>query len=741
MTLPEMDNSGGAHLQVPAFGGIPIDYEFETGQRFAHGALPNHLHKRGRATRLTITELFMLRLMDRVTEISNWEYGVFDDKVVAQWYADAISESKSLEYPNLKAESQSDLDFDMDLVSQRTWDWCIAELQDKAEDLKKHKFFLTLNADSGVCKSDELIGDPLQVELQQAFKDYLSLNLGEGFSEKDHSTPMHDLVDPSMFMLVFGRTAVLSQGGVVPMADSGLAYPTIESKAIVAPTQEHPLDRFTTKSSWYESGSRPYDNETRHFYRWSNRFQWLPCEIEFTGREASDTEVRITSYINNLHPRDQQAYAAIEKLVSLSLGPWNKVLIKGTTSRYPLRIKTYGFEGSDNNAKTRPERPSSYSYAMPGCDWKEKDWGSYIAKVKEYLALPEPGQKYEINEISPEFPRGPDDLFAAMTPDILTGSAMHELRELIELKYGRLNTFTYPGAGISYSYEDWKNGKTWKPIIEKTKSRDEVYHNIPVLNASSSGDHPYQNICLQDEFRTKGLQVIVRVSSIELTPENPFYPGDSDFHVDGLLNEHIVATSRYYYDVDNLESRISFQQENDLYEWDYTPELFAIHKIFDIPYCFEYREHYDLPYPQKIQNLGSLEVKQGRFLAWPNTLRYKMQPFSLKDKSCSGHQRCVIIYLVDPHYRICSTRNVPMQRHDWWCEAALTPETAIAAKLPQEVVDIIMSETGDWPMGASEAAKHKKESEEERNFAIKAQTEGISHHNFEGAFTDTFLFF
>lgn len=44
-------------------------------------------------------------------------------------------------------------------------------------------------------------------------------------------------------------------------------------------------------------------------------------------------------------------------------------------------------------------------------------------------------------------------------------------------------------------------------------------------------------------------------------------------------------------------------------------------------------------------------------------------------------------------------------------------------------------------MGISEAAKHKKESEEERNFAIKAQTEGISHHNFEGAFTDTFLFF
>ncbi|KAJ6015651.1 hypothetical protein N7540_010242 [Penicillium herquei] len=111
-----------------------------------------------------------------------------------------------------------------------------------------------------------------------------------------------------------------------------------------------------------------------------------------------------------------------------------------------------------------------------------------------------------------------------------------------------------------------------------------------------------------------------------------------------------------------------------------------MHKIFGIPHNIGYYNFHHLAFPQKIQNLGSVGVQQGRFLALPNTLRYKMQPFSLKDTSCSGHQRC---------------------GHDWWREAALTTETTIAAKLPQELFDLIMSETVDWPMGIPEAAKHE----------------------------------
>lgn len=76
-----LDNSGAGPLQVPGFEDVPLDYELKIGQSFAHGALPNASYLEGRATRLTLPEVFMLRLMERVTEIPNWEEDVFDDDV------------------------------------------------------------------------------------------------------------------------------------------------------------------------------------------------------------------------------------------------------------------------------------------------------------------------------------------------------------------------------------------------------------------------------------------------------------------------------------------------------------------------------------------------------------------------------------------------------------------------------------------------------------------------------------
>jgi hypothetical protein len=171
-----------------------------------------------------------------------------------------------------------------------------------------------------------------------------------------------------------------------------------------------------------------------------------------------------------------------------------------------------------------------------------------------------------------------------------------------------------------------------------------------------------QSISLQDDFREQGLQIIVRVSTIDLTPENTSYQGDDDFHVDGLLNEHIVGVARYYYDVENFtDARISFQQEDDLNPFEFRLGVDAMNKIFGLP-------HFELgqPNPRKLQTLGSVRTNQGRFLAWSNSLRYKTRPFTLEDNSRPGHQRFISLYLVDPHYRICSTQNVPAQQHEEW---------------------------------------------------------------------------
>jgi hypothetical protein len=192
MTYPQMDNSGSGQLQVPGFGDIPIDYELATGESFAHGALPNHESRRGRATRLTITEIFILRTMERLMGISNWEHDIIDENIVAQWYAVVLSESKSTEQRGPEADD-SDVIVDMDLVSQAKWNWCIAELQDKARDLRKHNFVLTLNADSGVCKSDQLVGELFQNELQEFFvENHLPCDRRGVSNEKDDMSPMYD---------------------------------------------------------------------------------------------------------------------------------------------------------------------------------------------------------------------------------------------------------------------------------------------------------------------------------------------------------------------------------------------------------------------------------------------------------------------------------------------------------------------------------------------------------------------
>ncbi|KAJ5365418.1 Protein of unknown function DUF4246 [Penicillium concentricum] len=372
--------------------------------------------------------------------------------------------------------------------------------------------------------------------------------------------------------------------------------------------------------------------------------------------------------------------------------------------------------------------PGRVRRRLPDQRWTKDIWDAYCVRLKEYLTLPELDQKYRVDDPDPTESEDPDDFLAAMTPEMwemppsmFSGESPseEEISELVGGKSLRLHTFKYPEAGISYSYEDWKQGKTIKSFIEKRKD----------YSRSPPSEHQYQSISLQDEFRKDGLQVIVRISSIDLTPENPCYQGDDDFHVDGLLNEHIVATSRYYYDVENItEAYISFQQEDELDPYECRIGMDAMHKIFGLP-VIKNSEGFTLWTP-RLQTLGSVVTYQGRFLAWANSLRHKNKSFSLEDATRPGHQRYITLFLVDPHYRICSTRNVPPQQHEWWRESVLANVDSLN-RLPQELADLIMDETKDWPVGVMEAEKWKHESDAERERAREVQIRAVDYSDFE----------
>ncbi|OJJ73122.1 hypothetical protein ASPBRDRAFT_53352 [Aspergillus brasiliensis CBS 101740] len=675
---------GSGPLRVPGFNGIPLDYEFDIGQRFTHGAREN---TKRQPFRLTAPELHMLRLMERITDIENWHQGVFDEDTLSEWHAQATSCANH--------DSDMDQDVDMDLITTRAWLWCVAELQDKARAFRDTGHVLVLNSDSGICKADRGVTDVLMHQLQDALSQLPKCST-------------HDLVDPSLHMLIYGRTAVLSHGGRVSLKDTCDMYPSSDRRHM-APIHEQPRRK---RSDFSHRSDDLKDQQV------SSCYQWLPCEVEFA--ESSGTAVRITSYINNLHPENFQAYASIEKLISLAIRPWNDVLVKGFRGRTPRRIYTYGV--SDSKKPPFGEYPPKdllpvvWDQQITRRAWTAEEWESHCDKVKEYLQLPDVDPKYRVFPPEPDDPPEAQDLLGLMTPEMW--ASPESVKRIVEAKWRRLHRFSFPEPGISYTYEDWKMGKTANPILGPWES--EIRYEMPQ-------DHEYYSVSLEDQFRQQGLQVIVRVFSIDLTANEPHYPGDQEFHVDGMLNEHIVATAHFCYSSENItESRISYQQNDQLRLYGHQPDPLCIYKLYGMPPCPAVGEE---PKALNLQTLGSVAVTHGRLLAWSNTLRYKKHPFSLLDPSRPGHQRCVVLWLVDPHYRICSTRNVPPQQHDWWRNAVLSNSTLLST-LPKELVDMVMKETGSWPMPLSEALEYKERSDEERKKAHQAQMSGFNNYQF-----------
>lgn len=146
-------------------------------------------------------------------------------------------------------------------------------------------------------------------------------------------------------------------------------------------------------------------------------------------------------------------------------------------------------------------------------------------------------------------------------------------------------------------------------------------------------------------------------------------------------------------------------------------------------------EFEDEVYAPKTQEIGSVTTQQGRIVSWPNVMQHRIEPFALADRTKPGHRRVIVLYLVDPHYRIPSTKTVPPQQHDWWIEAALARRNfasdSKASTLPQEVLDLVNAETEDWPMGREEAESIKREVERDRAEAFRAVDEAMPTFMFE----------
>ena len=249
---------------------------------------------------------------------------------------------------------------------------------------------------------------------------------------------------------------------------------------------------------------------------------------------------------------------------------------------------------------------------------------------------------------------------------------------------------------------------------------------------------------LRSLFEKQGLQVIVKMATVELTPEKPSFPAGG-WHVEGQMNEHIVGTAIYYLDSENITpSRLAFRMPTlpDQYYYD---QLFTQDDQWWLSAVFGAAVGGGNSGSPCIQNYGSVETKEGRLLAFPNVFQHRVSGFELADKTKPGHRRIIVLWLVDPQTRIISTANVPPQQRDWWFESAFEnagPEVSIPLeltqimsesargeklpdvlkpsgeiRLPPEIMGMIREEMveGQLPMGLEEAREHQRKLIRERS--------------------------
>ena len=644
--------------------------------------------------------------MDAITDKPDWNLKIFDHAIVSKWHDEAVAAKT--------------------LISEASWMWCMAELCDKAPLLEDSGRIVTLDTGSRACKSDTVISEQLRQELLAGVKPLLDVKDSKKDWHPGSDGKALNLVHPSLFPLVYGESRALDLGGRVNL-DS--IFGTVGKPNVVA----------------HATNGAPSTH--------SEKFQWLPCDVAFVGKKGTD--VRITSYINNLHPQKHASlYHTIEKFISLAIPFWNDVLVTPQGPRtqprvLPLEADVVGHKFDDSALGWGANLEELSSEEVQALAERVK---KYLRKRNNLETVADHGAQYgednlpAVAAISGGDSDGnaDDENEAAVEDDLHTGNAAAVLRfesrlrdvlarqgrdkwdlfhvfyETVDAKFRRIRSFPHPELGDDPTYEDWATanipGKAAVAADNASAADDGS-----AADADDDDESGAYEVSIERKFRDKGLQVIVKLASIELTPEKPTYDGGS-WHLEGMQNEHIVATALYYYDVENTtESRLAFRQEAFLpeMELDYEQgEHDGLAKIYGAP---------SLQDEPALQQLGSVRSPQGRLLAFPNTLQHCVAPFELVDKTKPGHRRCLVLWLVDPHYRICSTTNVPPQRHDWWLD--MVRKNADFSKMPQEVVDMVLKNVEDWPMSLERAKELRLELMAERTQISGILARGYNQYN------------
>ncbi|RTE78942.1 hypothetical protein BHE90_006536 [Fusarium euwallaceae] len=654
------------------YPGLGLDLRFHDQNEGREEIYPVGIHNNcygSKSEMLLVREVAMMIVMDRLTDKPDWHIKVFDDTITEKWIEEGLAIPVRPLYNEIARDGKPIQDSDdpagsprissndsffaapLDTILDRgCLEYCIKELRAKAEFFRKSGLIPTLDATSTVVKSDSFIDNSLHDSLRGAF-----VKLVEEQKDNPDWHPLTkgkvlDLVHPSLYPLVYGRTRVF-EDEVVGVEDAidkwtgkGEVIPELEPDGLEPEEWRH----------WWETDratNTGIGGGTVNNYFWSTKYQWLPSNVEL----REDGSVKFTSYINNLHPvKHRDVYGTIEKLIERALPAWDLCL---------KRYISHGPREGIGAGRTEPRFP----FPENPDDDNEDNWSPPLRD----MPTPPPRSKPDEAEVeeSESNPASSDESDSD-DPD-------------------------------HYTDEEDENGKIWhgtRREIAWKRARKPAQPEAPEFEAWNYGVEHGDS--LRERFND--LQIIVKMASIELTPKKPTFPAGS-WHVEGQMNEHIIATALYYLDSENVTpSYLQFRMQTSSYQED---------NFYVGQDNYTWMEQV---YGTKLQaggggaclqNYGSVETKQGRLLAFPNVFHHRVSPFELKDKTKPGHRRFIALWLVDPLTRVINTGNVPPQQQSWWMDSAFgNLGNKNAEKVPQAIAELILDKTPSHP-GLEAAAK------------------------------------
>ncbi|KAI6782114.1 uncharacterized protein J7T54_002351 [Emericellopsis cladophorae] len=300
---PNLDrmSTSDNHLRIPGLG-LPVNFMPDYELRFPF--LSDDHGYSWKARTLLHREIAMLQVMEELTNKPDWWRKVRDSTITDKWKKDVIALGQSGDWASKLAPEG---------FTRNMADAVIVELQRKADFYEEAGLVPVLDYSLCVIKSDKILED--DPDLVKDLKTAVSRLENVPDAQKDwhprSGNKVLDLVHPSLYPLVYGKTRVLKDKRI----DLANALDFCGAGEVIAAQQDGKLaenpagdnEQNVPASCWIGD---PF---------FSFKYQWLPCDVKLENGRAE-----IVSYINNLHPVDHaEMYPVIEKFIEKSLPAWD----------------------------------------------------------------------------------------------------------------------------------------------------------------------------------------------------------------------------------------------------------------------------------------------------------------------------------------------------------------------------------------------------------------------------------